>query len=120
MLNSHRRFWLLKLALLLCLPLMVQASSVLLSELPPEAIATLQLIQQGGPFPYRRDGIVFSNFENRLPKKARGYYREYTVKTPGIRHRGARRIVCGEPKECYYSADHYQTFQRIRESAYHE
>jgi len=81
--------------------------------LPPEARKTLRLIGQGGPFPYERDGVVFGNYERRLPERPRGYYHEYTVKTPGERGRGARRIVCGPPPECYYSDDHYQTFQRI-------
>jgi ribonuclease T1 len=85
------------------------------ASLPPEAITTLNLIKQGGPFPYPRDGVVFGNYEKRLPKKQRGYYHEYTVKTPGARNRGARRIVCGLPAECYYTADHYETFKLIRE-----
>jgi ribonuclease T1 len=88
---------------------------VAVSTLPPEGRETLHLIKQGGPFPYPRDGVIFSNFEKRLPKRERGYYREFTVKTPGARNRGARRIVCGQPVECYYSADHYQTFRRITE-----
>ena len=91
----------------------VQAIKV--SALPLEGRETLHLIKQGGPFLYARDGVIFSNFEKRLPKRQRGYYREFTVKTPGIRNRGARRIVCGQPVECYYSADHYQTFRRIVE-----
>ncbi|MDO8413105.1 MAG: ribonuclease domain-containing protein, partial [Gallionellaceae bacterium] len=62
-----------------------------------------------------RDGAVFNNYEHRLPQQARGYYHEYTVKTPGVRNRGARRIVCGTTLECYYSGDHYRTFQRIQE-----
>jgi ribonuclease T1 len=89
--------------------------SVSIAELPPEAITTLKLIKQGGPYPYPRDGVVFGNFEKRLPKKQRGYYHEYTVKTPGARNRGARRIVCGLASECYYTADHYGTFKLIRE-----
>lgn len=93
----------------------VDVSTVTLAELPGEVRATLQLIKQGGPFPYARDGLVFKNFEQILPKQARGYYREYTVKTPGVRNRGARRIVCGILPECYYSGDHYRTFKRIRE-----
>lgn len=88
---------------------------VALSTLPVEAKEALRLIKQGGPFPYQRDGVVFGNFEKRLPKKQRGYYHEYTVKTPGVRSRGARRIVCGQPAECYYSDDHYNTFKLIRE-----
>ena len=83
--------------------------------LPAEAKTTLQLIKQGGPFPYARDGVVFGNHEKLLPRKSRGYYHEYTVKTPGVRSRGARRIVCGPPAECYYTDDHYESFKRIRE-----
>lgn len=88
---------------------------IAVSELPPEGRETLRLIKQGGPFPYPRDGVIFSNFEKQLPKRERGYYHEFTVKTPGVHSRGARRIVCGQPVECYYSADHYRTFQRIME-----
>lgn len=88
---------------------------IAVSALPLEGRETLGLIKQGGPFLYARDGVIFSNFEKRLPKRERGYYREFTVKTPGVRNRGARRIVCGQPVECYYSADHYQTFRRIME-----
>lgn len=88
------------------------------SELPREARATLQLIASRGPFPYNRDGVVFGNRERALPDRPRGYYHEYTVRSPGVRSRGARRIVCGgEPgstRDCYYSDDHYQTFKRIR------
>jgi ribonuclease T1 len=86
-----------------------------LAALPLEAATTLRLIKQGGPFPYSRDGVVFGNYEKRLPRQRRGYYHEYTVKTPGMRSRGARRIVCGQAAECYYTADHYETFKRIRE-----
>ncbi len=85
------------------------------TELPAEGRVTLSLIKQGGPFPYARDGVVFGNYERILPKQRRGYYHEYTVKTPGVRNRGPRRIVCGPLPECYYTADHYQTFKRIRE-----
>lgn len=84
-------------------------------RLPPEARRTLALIKQGGPFPYSRDGTVFNNFEKRLPQQARGYYREYTVPTPGRRDRGARRIVAGRAADYYYTEDHYQSFRRIRE-----
>lgn len=85
------------------------------AELPGEARDTFHLIKQGGPFPYPRDGIVFGNREHQLPQQSRGYYHEYTVKTPGAHNRGARRIVCGIVPECYYTADHYQTFKRIKE-----
>jgi ribonuclease T1 len=87
---------------------------VAVDELPPEARATLELIKRGGPFPYSRDGTLFNNFEGRLPKRPRGYYREYTVPTPGARDRGARRIVVGKNGEYYYTADHYRTFRHIR------
>ena len=84
--------------------------------LPAEARATLRLIDSGGPYPYRRDGVNFKNLERRLPLKQRGYYREYTVPTPGSRDRGARRIIAGEqpPAEFYYTDDHYRSFRRIR------
>ncbi len=88
---------------------------IAVAELPAEARETLQAIKRGGPFAYERDGVVFRNYERILPKQPRGYYREYTVKTPGVRHRGARRIVCGPLPECYYSPDHYRTFKYIRE-----
>jgi len=89
-----------------------------LTELPAEGQQTYRLILQGGPFPYEKDGVVFGNRERQLPRQARGYYREYTVKTPGARDRGARRIVCGgdvasRPQACYYSADHYASFRMI-------
>lgn len=89
-------------------------AEVAASDLPPEARATLALIERGGPFPYERDGTVFRNFEKRLPLHERGYYREYTVRTPGLSHRGARRIVTGRGGELYYTDDHYQSFKRIR------
>lgn len=81
--------------------------------LPPEARATIALIQRGGPFPHRQDGSVFGNRENRLPSRPRGYYREYTVDTPGLEHRGTRRIVTGgdPPDVWYYSDDHYASFR---------
>jgi ribonuclease T1 len=85
------------------------------ANLPPEARQTLALIKAGGPFPYERDGIVFGNFEKRLPLHPRGYYREYTVKTPWRRDRGPRRFVAGQPGEYYYTDDHYRTFRRITE-----
>jgi ribonuclease T1 len=91
------------------------AQDISASELPGEARETIQLIRRGGPFPHERDGVTFGNFENKLPRQARGYYREYTVRTPGVQSRGARRIVAGEGGELYYTEDHYQNFRRIRE-----
>lgn len=93
-------------------------SVVALKQLPPEARQTHSLIHSGGPFPYRKDGTVFGNRERLLPRHARGFYLEYTVPTPGVRDRGARRIVCGgmhrqAPESCFYSADHYASFRRI-------
>lgn len=85
------------------------------ADLPPQARETLSLIAAGGPFPYSRDGIVFGNYEKRLPLRNRGYYREYTVPTPGTKGRGARRIIAGESGERYYTDDHYRSFRRIRE-----
>ena len=85
------------------------------AALPREAQQTLQTIKRGGPFAYDRDGVVFGNYERLLPQRNRGYYREYTVPTPGVKHRGARRIIAGAVAEYYYSADHYRSFQRIRE-----
>lgn len=88
---------------------------VAVAELPPEARRTLELIKKGGPFRYRNDGMTFGNRERRLPLRAHGYYREYTVPTPGARDRGARRIVAGRNADYYYTDDHYDTFRRIRE-----
>lgn len=91
---------------------------VSMAALPPQAQHTEAAIRQGGPFRYANDGGVFGNRERLLPAQPRGYYREYTVKTPGVRDRGARRIVCGgsqptRPQSCYYTADHYASFARI-------
>lgn len=83
---------------------------IALDELPPEARDTIQLIEQDGPFPYERDGITFQNREGLLPRKPRGYYREYTVITPDSSDRGARRIIAGEEGELYYTEDHYDSF----------
>ncbi|CAM4059366.1 ribonuclease domain-containing protein [Kibdelosporangium persicum] len=81
-----------------------------LSQLPPEATATWRLIEKGGPFPSTRDGATFENREKRLPVKARDYYREYTVPTPGSDDRGARRLVHGQESELYYTENHYDSF----------
>ena len=124
-----RRWWftmLMGFILLACTNL-VQARSpqevqvqakLLAKDLPREGQTTYQLIRKGGPFPYEKDGTVFGNRERLLPRETRGFYREYTVRTPGVRHRGARRIVCGgpvptEPKACYYTEDHYASFRLI-------
>lgn len=94
-------------------------ATVSLSELPLQGRKTFELIRQGGPFPYQKDGSVFFNRERLLPSNKRGYWREYTVETPGSRDRGARRIVCGGkprlPDACYYTADHYASFRKIVE-----
>ena len=92
--------------------------TVALGDLPAEAQATHKLVFAGGPFPYPKDGTVFGNRERALPARTRGFYREYTVPTPGARNRGAQRIVCGgeqarSPQACYYTGDHYLTFRRI-------
>jgi ribonuclease T1 len=112
-----------------------QPDEIRLHDLPPEARHTLQLIQRGGPYPHERDGIIFGNYEKLLPAAQRGHYSEYTVTTPGVRHRGARRIVvgcerqrpvqppssllrlahCRNGGELYYTADHYRSFRRIVE-----
>lgn len=93
------------------------ANTVPLSQLPPQGQETYQRIHQGGPFAFEKDGMVFGNRERLLPANKRGYYREYTVKTPGSRNRGVRRIVCGgsvtAPEACYYTADHYASFRKI-------
>jgi ribonuclease T1 len=101
------------LALLWCA--VAFGGEVRVGDLPIEARATLELIKAGGPFPFRQDGRVFSNRERLLPLKRRGYYREYTVRTPGARDRGARRIVAGGSGEYYYTDDHYRSFRAIRE-----
>jgi ribonuclease T1 len=92
--------------------------TIVQTDLPPQAVSTLGLIHQGGPFPYPKDGVVFGNRERLLPNQYRGYYHEYTVPTPGEHHRGAQRIVCGgrqvtQPDACFYTVDHYASFKRI-------
>ena len=96
----------------------VAPGSVALAELPAEAQSTHRLILAGGPFAHQKDGTVFGNRERALPRQPRGFYHEYTVRTPGARDRGARRIVCGgresqRPEACFYTADHYASFQQI-------
>lgn len=100
------------------LPSAPAAAVVELPSLPAEARQTHRLIHRGGPFPYAKDGAVFGNRERQLPKAYRGFYREYTVPSPGSHDRGARRIVCGgqapqRPDVCYYTQDHYASFRRI-------
>ena len=96
-------------------------AEIAFAELPREARETLELIKSGGPFPYRKDGSIFANRERHLPRQPRGYYREFTVRTPSERDRGARRIVAGHgadfasSSEYYYTDDHYNSFRRIRE-----
>lgn len=94
------------------------SNDVGLADLPKQAQSTYALIQQGGPFPYEKDGVVFGNYERQLPQQKRGYYHEYTVKTPATKSRGAIRIVCGGLKNkpfdaCYYTDNHYATFKKI-------
>ncbi len=96
----------------------VISAPIALQDLPKEGQDTYQLIRQGGPFRYEKDGVVFGNREKQLPAAKRGFYREYTVKIPGERSRGARRIVCGGeeprlPKQCFYTQDHYTSFREI-------
>ncbi|WP_405838081.1 ribonuclease domain-containing protein [Streptomyces sp. NBC_01518] len=88
-------------------------ATVKLSQLPAEARQTVALIDKGGPFPYAKDGVVFGNYEKLLPEQKRGYYHEYTVRTPGSRDRGARRIVTGQDGEIYYTDDHYKSFRTV-------
>jgi ribonuclease T1 len=92
-------------------------ATISVAELPAQGAQTYALIAQGGPFPYEKDGVTFGNRERLLPISNRGYYREYTVRTPGVSHRGTRRIVCGGkprvPDVCYYTADHYASFRKI-------
>ena len=93
-------------------------ASVAYTGLPPQGQEVMELVRQGGPFRYEKDGTVFGNRERQLPSQRRGYYREYPVPTPGLSHRGARRIVCGgkqprAPDACYYTEDHYSSFRLI-------
>jgi ribonuclease T1 len=94
-----------------------ELGTVALNALPVQGQDTRRLVYQGGPFPFDKDGVVFANRERLLPPHRRGYYREYTVRTPGSRDRGARRIICGgpatQPDDCYYTADHYASFRKI-------
>ena len=117
-------FWMLLLAVLLGLPTAAGGfddtpaggiATILVAQVPQQARETLHLIRVGGPFPYAKDGVVFGNYERRLPHKPRGYYHEYTVPTPGAHDRGARRIISGRGGELYYTDDHYRTFKRILE-----
>jgi ribonuclease T1 len=91
----------------------LSAGEIEKKQLPKEALETIALIGKGGPFPHQRDGVVFKNREKMLPARERGWYREYTVRTPGERTRGARRIVAGRDGTLYYTDDHYRSFRRI-------
>ena len=93
----------------------LSAGEIEKQQLPREVAETVELIKKGGPFPYPRDGAVFGNREKFLPRRERGWYREYTVPTPGERSRGARRIVAGRDGTLYYTDDHYRSFKRILE-----
>ncbi len=112
--------WLAAAALVFCSTVLAFVSDIKASALPSEARQTLALIRAGGPYPYSQDGKTFQNREKLLPKREQGYYREYTVKTPGAKDRGPRRIVggrCGEYGcvEYFYTDDHYRSFRRIIE-----
>jgi len=116
--------WLLAAAFVCAQPAFARATpdalpEVAVADLPKEGREVLAQIHAGGPFHYDRDGVVFGNREHLLPARKRGYYHEYTVRTPGAKNRGARRVICGGPKTtpdaCYYTDDHYQSFKRIRE-----
>lgn len=117
------KFRLALCAFLFLLPVAVDAQrpapgglpEIAAAQLPAEARETLRLIRKGGPYPYERDGVPFGNFERLLPLRERGYYREYTVPTPGVKGRGARRLVAGRSGEIFYTGDHYQSFRRVRE-----
>ncbi|WP_370871030.1 ribonuclease domain-containing protein [Hydrogenophaga sp.] len=132
--NSRRVKWVLGLVMAVALTgtlstLLVQVrapvppsdaaiASVTWSGLPPQGRQVMEQIREGGPFRYEKDGTVFGNRERLLPGQKRGFYREYTVPTPGLSHRGARRIVCGgmkprDPDACYYTEDHYSSFRLI-------
>ena len=122
--SAMQRARLLLLLLFALLPCAAQAylgfkaagyGDIPVAQLPPEAQQTLSLIHRGGPFPYAKDGTTFGNREGILPKRARGYYHEYTVPTPGSRNRGARRIIAGEGQDYWYTTDHYRSFRRVRE-----
>lgn len=107
--------WVLALGFIAGAMAFAKIGEIRAAALPPEASATMALIRKGGPFPYPKDGMAFGNREAMLPLRERGYYREYTVRTPGARDRGARRIVSGRDGELYYSDDHYRSFRRILE-----
>lgn len=98
---------------------LVEHDTIAAAALPHEARQTLALIRQGPPFPFKKDGVVFGNHEGLLPKQPRGYYHEFTVKTPGTRNRGAQRLIVGgkpmSSNEIYYTSDHYSSFSRVRE-----
>jgi ribonuclease T1 len=116
--------WLLAAAFVCAQPAFARATpdalpEIAAADLPKEGREVLAQIHEGGPFHYDRDGVVFGNREHLLPAQKRGYYHEYTVRTPGAKNRGARRVICGGPKTtpdaCYYTDDHYQSFKRIRQ-----
>jgi ribonuclease T1 len=118
-----RRGLMMLLVWMLCFPAFARQApdmpAIDFAALPREAQRTVAIIKRGGPYPYPKDGAIFGNYETLLPKRKRGYYREFTVKTPGEHGRGAKRIIAGgdpaAPTEYYYTDDHYASFRRIRE-----
>ena len=88
-------------------------STIAEASLPAEARDVIKRIDDGGTFQYRQDGVTFQNRERLLPAEPSGYYREYTIATPGEADRGARRLILGRQGELYYTPDHYRSFLRV-------
>ncbi len=87
---------------------------------PPEARRVLAHVQATGqPLPGYVGGRTFGNFEKRLPMKSlqgkKIRYQEWDIhpKVPG-KNRGAERLVTGDDKRAWYTADHYANFVEIK------